>query len=47
MIKSFLKVDPFECILCGHRLRVARYDLGVGRKALVNEVLSRRAEAMA
>lgn len=47
MIKSFLKVDPFECILCGHRLRATRYDLGVGRKALVNEALSRRAEAMA
>ncbi|WP_354003821.1 transposase [Vibrio marisflavi] len=24
MIKSFLKVDPFECILCGHRLRATR-----------------------
>ena len=47
MIKSFLKVDPFECILCGQRMRATRYDLGVGRKALVNEALIRRAEAMA
>ena len=47
MIKRFLKVNPFKCILCGQRMRATRYDLGAGRKALVNEALSRRAEAIA
>lgn len=46
MIKTFLRVDPFECVLCQSRMRVARYHSGVGRKALVNEALSRLGEAI-
>ena len=47
MMKSFLKVDPFECILCGNRMRVMSFHEGTGRKKLVNEALSRRGEAVA
>ena len=46
MIKSFLRVDPFECILCGSRLHVAVFHAGIGRQPLVNEALSRRGEAI-
>ncbi|WP_366942688.1 transposase [uncultured Vibrio sp.] len=46
MIKSFLRVDPFECILCGHRMRFTAFNAGVGRKNIVNEALSRRGEAI-
>ena len=42
MMKSFLKVDPFECILCGHRMRFAVFHAGTGRQSVVNEALSRR-----
>ncbi|WP_198594887.1 transposase, partial [Vibrio sp. 10N.261.45.E2] len=47
MIKSFLKVDPFECILCGGRMRFAAFHAGVGRKNIINEALSRRGEGLA
>ena len=47
MMKSFLKVDPFECILCGSRMRVVSFHVGAGRKKLMNEALSRRGEAVA
>ena len=45
MMKSFLKVDPFECILCGHRMRFKAFHAGEGRRNIVNEALSRRGEA--
>jgi hypothetical protein len=47
MIKSFMKVDPFECILCGGRMRFAAFHAGVGRKNIINEALSRRGEGLA
>ena len=47
MMKTFLKVDPFECILCGHRMRFVAFHAGMGRRNLVNDALSRRGEAMA
>ena len=46
MIKTFLRVDPFECILCGCRLRFAVFHAGIGRQHLVNDALSRRGEAI-
>lgn len=46
MIESFLRVDPFECILCGHRMRFKAFDARVGRKNIVNEALSKRGEAI-
>ena len=47
MMKTFLKVDPFECILCGYRMRFATFHAGIGRRNLVNDALNRRGEAMA
>lgn len=47
MMKSFMKVDPFECVLCGHRLRFTTLHAGKGRRTIVNEALSRRRVMMA
>ena len=46
MMKTFLKVDPFECILCGRRIRFTIFHASIGRRGLVSEVLSRCGEAM-
>ncbi|WP_171394509.1 IS91 family transposase [Vibrio mediterranei] len=46
MMKSFLKVDPFECILCGSRMRFVSFHAGTGRQKLMNEALSRRGEVI-
>lgn len=46
MIKSFLKVDPFECILCSGRMIFTAFHAGAGRKNIINEALSRRGEGI-
>ncbi|MBB1466571.1 hypothetical protein H5300_25570, partial [Vibrio sp. SG41-7] len=33
MLKGYVKVDPFECILCGHRLTFLRFRAGAAVRA--------------
>ncbi|GIU52061.1 hypothetical protein TUM4438_43740 [Shewanella sairae] len=35
MLKSYVKVDPYECILCGGRMMFSRFESGVSLYTLV------------
>ena len=39
MLKGYVKVDPFECILCGHRLRLLRFRTGEALSEVVHHAL--------
>ena len=39
MLKGYVKVDPFECILCGHRLMFLRFRPGEALSELVHHSL--------
>ncbi|MFA0322765.1 transposase, partial [Vibrio sp. 10N.222.55.A3] len=39
MLKGYVKVDPFECILCGHRMNFLRFRAGETLSELVNRTL--------
>ena len=39
MLKGYVKVDPFECILCGHRLTFLRFRAGEPLSELVHHAL--------
>ena len=39
MLKGYVKVDPFESILCGHRMNFLRFRAGETLSELVNHTL--------
>lgn len=39
MLKGYVKVEPFECILCGHRLTFLRFRAGEPLSELVHHAL--------
>ncbi|WP_198595255.1 transposase, partial [Vibrio splendidus] len=39
MLKGYVKVDPFECILCGNRLTFLRFRAGEALSELVHHAL--------
>ena len=39
MLKGYVKIDPFECILCGHRLTFLRFRAGEPLSELVHHAL--------
>ncbi len=40
MLKGYVKVDPFECILCGHRLTFLRFRAGEALSELVHHAMA-------